>query len=71
MSKLWKSMERGSKKIARTMTGGLLFPKHAAPPLPLPDEEEIKRNQRRTLAARAGKTGRGSTILSGNDEPLG
>jgi hypothetical protein len=40
-------------------------------PAPLPDEEEIKRAQRRLAASRAGRTGRQSTILSGDDEPLG
>jgi hypothetical protein len=71
MSGVFKSMIRGSKKIANKLTGGTLYPKKEAPALPLPDEEEIQRAQRRLLASRAGRTGRGSTILSGADEPLG
>lgn len=39
--------------------------------LAMPDEEEIRRQQRRALASRAGRTGRQSTILSGGDETLG
>jgi hypothetical protein len=41
------------------------------PPAPLPDEEQIRKAQRRMLSARAGRTGRRATILTGNDEPLG
>jgi hypothetical protein len=39
-------------------------------PIPMPDEEEIKRNKRRGQASRGG--GRASTILTGGDkEALG
>lgn len=35
-------------------------------PIPMPDEEEIKRNKRRGQSARGG--GRASTILTGGDQ---
>jgi hypothetical protein len=72
--------ERLQKKVLGEQTYKELHPYgtklvEAAEPLPspapLPDEEEIRRAQRRLVASRAGKTGRASTILSGDDEPLG
>lgn len=45
--------------------------KPAAAPAPLPDEEAIRRSQRKLLGARAGRTGRASTVLSDGDQLLG
>lgn len=53
-----------AKKVSDAMTP-------LPPPHPLPDEEEIRRAQRRMMASRVGRTGRASTILTGEDEPLG
>lgn len=76
MGGIFKSMKRTSAKLGRAMGLDTVVPglrkKTAVPPVhPLPDEEEIQRAQRRALAARAGRSGRTSTILSGADEPLG
>lgn len=68
-------MKSGSEDIAGAMGFKSLKGTWTNPKMPpvaaLPDEEAIQRTMRRQLAARAGTSGRASTILTGNDEPLG
>jgi hypothetical protein len=75
MSKLFKSFKKGSKKILNVLTGGaskkLLDKPQAAPepePMAMPDEEDIRRARRRSLASQANRGGRASTILSDGDQ---
>jgi hypothetical protein len=44
----------------------------ATPPvIPMPDEEDLRRQRRRRLAGEAGRSGRAATILSQDDDQLG
>lgn len=74
MSKLFKSFKKGSKKILSVLTGGaskaITDRPKAVPepaPVPMPDEEDIRRARRRSLAAQANRGGRASTILTDED----
>jgi hypothetical protein len=86
VSKLHKAMkkyepgERLQQKILGEKTYDELHPvgtalvKASEPlpsPAPLPDEESIRRATRRMVSSRVGRAGRRSTILTGDDEPLG
>lgn len=61
--KISKENIRTHESLSRRMNPELP-PEEAA--IPMPDEEEIKRNKRRGQSARGG--GRASTILTGGDQ---
>lgn len=68
----YKAGDMAGDAIVKTADKGLGAPKSVEPaPLAMPDEEEIRRAQRRSVAARAGRSGRASTILTGDRETLG
>lgn len=83
IKRTWSSMYEGSKKIAEKLgyeSAGVtpaskdtLAARAAMEPVvtPMADEEELRRSRRRRLAGTAGRTGRASTILSGEEETLG
>jgi hypothetical protein len=72
MSGIVKSMKKVSAKLASVVGLGkpakkILGLSAPRPITPMADEEEIKRTLRRGMASRAGRSGRASTILSGED----
>jgi hypothetical protein len=78
MSKLFKSFKKGSKKILSVLTGGaskkLTDRPKAVPepePVAMPDEDEIRRARRKSLASQANRGGRASTVLTDDLDRLG
>jgi hypothetical protein len=81
-SDTWESFKEGSKRIGETLgyEKAGVTPKSdktkrqiaaSIPPvIPMPDEEDLRRQRRRRLAGQAG-AGRAATILSEDDDQLG
>lgn len=82
LSQTFESMKEGSKQIGEFLgyeRAGVtpksdktkaMLAAAVEPVIPMADEDELKRSRRRRYAA-ATRSGRASTILSGDDETLG
>ena len=80
---VFESMREGSKKIGEVLgyEKAGVTPKSDAtkrklaaaipPVIPMPDEEDLRRQRRRRLSGQAQASGRAATILSQEDDQLG
>lgn len=78
MSKLVKGVVNVVKSVVGALTGGgekpqVIQPPAAPPvtPMPTPDDAAVAEAKKKSIASVLNRTGRASTILTGNNDTLG